>query len=211
MHMQNRAIEFALLLTVPAAAALIVMPDAIATVLYQRNAFDAADTLATANALTAFAIGLPAYVLVKALTPGFFARQDTVTPLKIAVASVAANIVLAVILMQFIAHVGLALALACAAWINASLLGLVLHRRGHFKMDARLCRRLPRLLLATAGMAAALWAGKVWLDPYFAEAELIRVAALTALIVGGAAVFAILALLFGAVRRSDLRDALKRT
>ncbi|MDH3701981.1 MAG: murein biosynthesis integral membrane protein MurJ [Alphaproteobacteria bacterium] len=210
MHMQNRAIEFALLLTVPAAAALIVMPDVIATVLYQRHAFGPADTLATANALTAFAAGLPAYVLVKALTPGFFARQDTVTPVKIAVAAVITNVFLAVILMQVIAHVGLALALAIAAWLNAGLLGFVLHRRGHFRMDARLRRRLPRQLLATAGMAAALWFGRRWLDPYFAEGEMIRVAALVALVAGGAVVFAVLALAFGAVRRADLRDALKR-
>jgi len=186
------------------------MPDVIATVLYQRHAFGPADTLATANALSAFAAGLPAYVLVKALTPGFFARQDTVTPVKIAIAAVITNVFLAVILMQMIAHVGLALALAIAAWLNAGLLGFVLHRRGHFRMDARLRRRLPRQLLATAGMAAALWVGRGWLDPYFAEGELIRVAALAVLVAGGAAVFAVLALAFGAVRRSDLRDALKR-
>jgi putative peptidoglycan lipid II flippase len=211
MHMQNRAIEFALLLTVPAAAALIVMPDVIATVLYQRYAFGPADTLATANALTAFAAGLPAYVLIKALTPGYFARQDTVTPVKIAIGAVVANILLAVILMQVLAHVGLALATASSAWVNAGLLGFILRRRGHFKADARLCRRLPRLLLAVAGMAGALWAGKGWLAPLFAEGEAIRVAALAALVAGGAVVFAVLALAFGAVRRSDLRDALKRT
>ena len=60
-------------------------------------------------------------------------------------------------------------------------------------------------------MAAALWVGKAWLDPYFTDGELMRVAALAALVAGGAAVFAVLALVFGAVRRSDLRDALKRT
>ena len=79
-YSQNRAIEFALTLTVPAAVALIVIPGPIITVLFQRGAFDAADASATADALSAFAVGLPAYVLIKALTPGFYAREDTKTP-----------------------------------------------------------------------------------------------------------------------------------
>ena len=85
---QNRAIEVALLLTVPAAAALLVIPGPIVSVLFERGAFSEAASIATSRALAAFAAGLPAYVLIKALTPGFFARQDTATPVKIAIIAV---------------------------------------------------------------------------------------------------------------------------
>ena len=84
MATQSRALELALLLTLPAATALIVIAEPIITVLFQRGAFTAEDTQATAGALVAFATGLPAYVLIKVLAPGFFAREDTRTPVKIA-------------------------------------------------------------------------------------------------------------------------------
>ena len=208
---QNRAIEFALLLTVPAAAALVIIPHPIVTVLFERGGFDAADSEATAGALAAFALGLPAYVLIKALTPGFFARQDTATPVKIAVVAMIANVALAVTLMQVLAHVGIALATACSAWINTALLGIVLHRRGHFALDARVRKRLPRLLLAAAGMAASLWFAERELAAYFAEGLGTRVSALVALVAGGGIVFAGLSVLLGAVRPADLRTSLRRT
>src|SRR5690606_6204421 len=90
----NRSIEVALLLTVPAAAALLVIPAPLIGVLFERGAFGSVETVATAQALAAFALGLPAYVLIKVLAPGFFAREDTATPVKIAAACVAANLCL---------------------------------------------------------------------------------------------------------------------
>jgi putative peptidoglycan lipid II flippase len=210
MQTQNRAIEFALLITVPAAVALVTIPGPIVTVLYERGAFDSVDASATTGALAAFAIGLPAYVLIKALTPGFFARQDTATPVKIAVVAMTINVALAVTLMQFLAHVGIALATACSAWINAGTLGVTLHRRGHLALDARLKRRIPRILLATLGMAAALWFAERGLAPWFAGASWARIGALVLLVAGGLAAFGLLALAFGAVRLSDLRQALRR-
>ena len=88
---QNRSLEFAMLLTVPAAVALAVIPNAIVSVLYERGAFTAADTPSTANALAIFALGLPAFVLIKVFSPAFFAREDTRTPMQIAVVSLLAN------------------------------------------------------------------------------------------------------------------------
>ena len=80
----NRALEFSLFLTVPAAAALVIIPGPIIAVLFERGVFDATATAATADALVAYSVGLPAYVLVKVMAPGFFAREDTVTPVKVA-------------------------------------------------------------------------------------------------------------------------------
>jgi putative peptidoglycan lipid II flippase len=210
-HTQNRAIEFALFLTVPAAAALIAIPEPIVTVLFQRDAFTASDSIATMKALAAFAIGLPAYVLIKALTPGFFARQDTKTPVKIAVASMTANVVFAIVLMQFLAHVGIALATACSAWMNAVLLAVVLRRRDQLHVDARLRSRVPRILFSAALMAGGLWWGASYLAPFFAGSLEQKIPALAALVLAGLAIFGLAAQVTGAARLSDLKSALRRS
>ena len=92
-HTQNRSIEFAAALTLPAAVALLVIPAPIIAVLFQRGAFTAADTAATAPALAAYAVGLPAFVAIKVLQPGFFAREDTRTPMWYGVVSMVVNVV----------------------------------------------------------------------------------------------------------------------
>ena len=135
----NRGIEIALLLTVPAAAALLVIAEPIVSVLFERGAFDAATSEATAYALMAYAAGLPAYVLIKVLGPGFFARHDTTTPVKIAVVCVLVNVILNLTLIRFLAHVGIALATALSAWLNAMLLAWVLRRRGRVMAPYRIC------------------------------------------------------------------------
>jgi putative peptidoglycan lipid II flippase len=160
--------------------------------------------------LAAFALGLPAYVLIKALVPGFHAREDTKTPVKIAIVAVIANIVLALILMQFLAHVGIALATALTAWFNAAMLGWILVRRGHLVFDARLLRCVPRLVLAAAAMAGALWVGAAVLAGPLNDGEPSRIAALAALVAGAMAVYAALAVATGAVRFGELRAAMKR-
>jgi putative peptidoglycan lipid II flippase len=207
---QNRAIEFALLLTLPAAAALLVIPGPVISVLFQRGAFGAADVAATTGALAAFAVGLPAYVLIKAFTPGFFARQDTKTPVKIAVLSMAANVAFAIVLMQFLAHVGIALATACSAWLNALLLSVILHRRGQLRFDARLKARTLRIALAALCMVAALWAVEGLLAPLFAGGSESRILALALLVGAGAAVYGGVAMVSGAARPDELGAAMRR-
>lgn len=116
-------------------SALIVIAHPIVTALFQRGAFGPEEATATAGALAAFAIGLPAFVLVKVLSPGFFAREDTKTPVWCAGAGMVVNIVLNLILMQFLGHVGIALATGLAAWVNGGALAVILHRRGHLEAD----------------------------------------------------------------------------
>jgi putative peptidoglycan lipid II flippase len=150
---QNRALEFALFLTIPAAVALIVIPQPIVQVLFERGAFERSDTTATALALAAFAAGLPAFVLQKVFQPGFFAREDTRTPMIFALYSVGLNIAGALAMFPFLGHVGIALATTVAAWLNAGLLGFTLSRRGHFHADpgcAATCR--------ASGFPALSWA-----------------------------------------------------
>lgn len=206
----NRAVELSLLLAVPAAAAFIVVPDALVTTLFQRGAFGAAESQATALALMAYAVGLPAYVLVKVLGPAFFARRDTRTPVITGGISMVVNIILNLILMQFLAHAGLALATALAAWLNVALLTVILARRGDFQADARLKRVCARLLPATGLMALGLWGGAHLLSTPLAGGEVWRAGALAALVVGGLVLYGAAAWLFGAARPADLKALLRR-
>ncbi len=207
---QNRAIEFTLLLTVPAAAALLVIPQQIVTVLFERGAFAAQASQATAAALAAFALGLPAYVLIKALAPGFFAREDTKTPVTVAAVAMVVNVATALILMQFLAHVGIALATALSAWINAGALGWLLHRRGHLKIDIRLRSRLPRIVGAAGGMALGLWVAAAMLVAPLSGAPPEQFLALAALVAVGLVVFVVLARITGAATVGDVRALLRR-
>ncbi|MGE0254851.1 MAG: murein biosynthesis integral membrane protein MurJ [Alphaproteobacteria bacterium] len=208
---QCRAIEGALLLTLPAAVALAVIPGPIMATLFQRGAFSLADSAASERALAAYAVGLPAFVLVKALAPGFFARHDTATPVKVAAAAVVVNIVAALALMQLLGHVGIALATTLAGWLNALFLALLLRRRGHLRFDARLRARVPRILVASLVMGGALWglarlSGDVWTSGGIARAGL-----LAAIVVAGLAVYAGAAAATGAARPADIGLLLRRS
>lgn len=203
---QNRAIEFSLLMTLPAAAAFLVAGLPIVSVLFQHGRFDAAAAAASTATLQAYAIGMPAVVVVRSLVSGFYARHDTMTPVRVAIAATLVNIALKLALMGPLAQVGLAIATSAGAWINAGLLAWMLHRRDLYRVDARLLRSLPRSLAATLAMAAALWAAGDLLAPWLNEGALpVRIASLTLLCGFGGAVYAGGALGLGVLKLSDLR------
>jgi len=204
----NRGMEVALLLTVPASAALLVIAGPIITVLFERGEFSAATATATAQALMAYAIGLPAYVLAKVLGPGYFAREDTVTPVKIAIVCVAVNVILNLTLIHYLAHVGIALATAISAWLNVILLVRILHKRGHHRFDDRLRSRIVRILFASAAMAAGLWLALVAIGSAFEASIPTNIVALAALVFGALGLYAVLAIMTGAVVLSDLKRML---
>jgi putative peptidoglycan lipid II flippase len=208
----NRALEFSMLLTLPATAALIVLPETIIATLFERGAFDAAASRATALTLVAYAVGLPAYVLVKVLAPGFFAREDTRTPVKLAAVAVAVNIAVALALVWPLSYVGIALGTAISAWVNAVMLGWTLRRRGQLAFDGRLRRRLPRIALATLAMTALLAAGVWGLPPALASlGGASRAVGLAILTLAGALVFAGAALALRAAEWGDMRGMLRRS
>jgi putative peptidoglycan lipid II flippase len=204
---QNRGLELAWLLTLPAAVALAVLARPILAVLFQRGAFGPADTTATAAALAAYAAGLPAFVLIKVLAPAFFARHDTATPVKVAIAAMAMNLVLTLLLMQFLAHVGIALATSAAGWVNALTLLVLLMRRGHFALDVRSRRNLPRIAAAALAMGVLLTLLGGALAPALGGTVVLRIAALAGLVGAGLGAFGLLALAFGVV---DWRDLTRR-
>jgi putative peptidoglycan lipid II flippase len=204
METQNRGLELALLLTLPATAALIVCGGPIAAALFGYGKFDANDVARTAEALAAFSIGLPSYILVKVLTPGYYARQDTRTPVRYAMISMAVNLVGNLVLIVPLQHMGPPLATAIASTVNVGMLYLTLVRRGHFTVDARLRRRGPRLALAALAMGAVLWFGQGLMTPYTHGSWLVRGLTMAALVSAGCAVYGVATIALGAFTRDDL-------
>lgn len=156
-HAQNRAIEFTLLLSVPCVAAFFVVPELIMRALFMRGAFTAGDAAAAGLTLSAYAFGLLPFVLIRSTVASFFARGDTVTPVKAALIAAAVNIAFKFLLMGPLAQVGLALATSIGAWINLVLVVWFGMRAGHTKFDARLRRSAVMLFAAGLLLAGILW------------------------------------------------------
>ena len=210
MHTQNRAIELVLLLTLPAAAALVVSALPMIRTLLEHGRFLADDSIRCAQALACFSLGLPAYVLIKVLTPGFYARHDTKTPVRIAVASMLVNLAGNIALIWPLGTNGIAVSTAVAAWVNAGALWWWLRKRGHFTIDDRLRRTVPRLVAATLAMAACLALANPFVAPFMTASLFVRALALALLVGGGFVVFVAACALFRTVRLSDVRSQLTR-
>lgn len=218
MDSQNRSLEFGMLLTVPAAVALAVIPTPIVSVLFERGAYTAADTVMTASALAIFAFGLPGFVLIKVFSPAYFAREDTRTPMIYAGISLTLNTIGSVAFfflfkaMGSMPHLGIALATSLGGWLNAGLLYATLRRRDFFVPDGRLIRAMPLILVASAAMGAVLWFAAAWLAPYFAHQNggLVRFAALLTLVGAGILTYAAAVFALGLVTLGDLRRTFRR-
>ena len=210
-HAQNRAMEFAMFLTLPAAVALAVVPGPIIEVLFQRGQFTEHATNMTSMALAAYAFGLPAFVLNKVLSPGFFAREDTKTPMLFATVGMIVNVGGSLLLFPFFEHVGIAVATTSAGWINTLLLGITLWRRGHFHADALLIKRLIMFTLSSLIMGGGIYWLANYLAPWF-DAPLLatRIGALAALVSAGMALFLIAAIGTGAFSLSEFKNRLRR-
>ena len=156
-HAESRALELAVGLALPATLGLMALSQPIVRLLFEHGAFTAEDTAATAHALIWLALALPAQVLVKALSPAFFAREDTMTPLLATAKGFVVAIAAAVLLGHYFGATGIAAGLALGAWSNA--LSLIRHgaARFGFSIDAAARRRLPRIVAAAASMGAPLW------------------------------------------------------
>ena len=207
---QNQALELGMLLTLPAAVAFAAAGVPLVTALFRGGEFTPEDAIVTGNTLALIALGLPAYVLVKVLTPGFFAREDTKTPLRIAMWVLAANIVLNFAFVPWMGLYGLALALALTAWLNCAMLYITLRRRGHFQISAHVASRIFRQLIAAAAMGVALYAVNVFLGPMFNGGTIERMVALSTLVGAGGFVYFSLGWMIGAIDRDDVLILLKR-
>lgn len=209
-RVQAQAIELGMLLTIPAAVALAVTADSIATVIFEGGRFTEEDAAVTGAVLATLVLGLPAYVLIKILSPGFYARRDVKTPVKIAVGTLIASVLLNFILVPRLGIVALPLSTAIGAWANAFLLAALLHHRGHFQVPGWLASRLVRQVLAGAAMGAALWMVQAALAERFAGSMGDRVLGLAALVGTGALVYFAIAWMIGGMNRDDILILLRK-
>ncbi|MBR1756002.1 MAG: murein biosynthesis integral membrane protein MurJ [Alphaproteobacteria bacterium] len=172
---QNKAVEYGLLLAFPAAVLLIVFAEPIVRLLFQHGKFLSADATKTAYAVVAYSVGLPCYVLTKALMPNFFARGDTVTPVKYSAVVFATNFIFNVLLMQFFGHIGIATATTIAAFVS---LGQYIHglkKRNYWQFSSALLKQSAEIIFISILTGALIWPlrmllitkvvamGKLWL------------------------------------------------
>ncbi len=205
----NRSTEFALILTLPAAVALVVIAQPLCDVLFERGAFGPQDTANTAMALAAYGLGLPAFVFQKVLQPIFYAREDTRRPFNYAVTSMLVNAAIAIGLMPVIGFVAAALATSASAWVMVWQLWRGSRNLGiAAEFDARFCSRGPRILLASLGMGVVLWLMSHFVGPSF-DVRGWRFVGLAALVGSGLVSYGALGMAIGAFRLADFA-ALRR-
>jgi putative peptidoglycan lipid II flippase len=156
-HAQNRAVELTLLLSVPCVVAFLLVPELIMRALFGRGAFTVENAAAAGATLVAYAIGLLPFVLMRSATVTFFARGDTMTPVKALFVAVVVNVAFKVLLMDRYAQVGLAFATSIGAWVNLTLLLWLAKRAGHLAIDTRLRQSALKLAAAGLALAAVLW------------------------------------------------------
>lgn len=178
MHNQNRAIEFAMLITLPAMVGLIYLAGPLVMVIFERGAFDQSSSIATAETLSGFASGLPAYILIKIFNTSFFARQDTVTPIKVALSGMVVNVVLNFMLIYKYKHLGIAIATSTASWFNAAVLVYLLKKRNFINFDAALWKFLAKILLPCGLTFLVLFMMKPMVMPYLHSTDGIHVRAI---------------------------------
>lgn len=171
---QNKGLVFSMLFTIPSAFALATISVPLIDLMFARGQFSASDVTATANALTAYAIGLPAFVLIKVFTPGFFANGDTKTPVKIAIASIILNIVISISLINSLGYIAMALGTSLASILNASLLGYLLSKRGMFKIEKDVLIQCIKITLSSIIMSILLIIQQKLLHDYFMDHGFLR-------------------------------------
>jgi len=212
----DEGIGLAMALTLPAAASLMIAPVFLIDAFFVRGAFLADDAFQSGSALFHFAWGVPAFVLIKVLAPAYFAREDTKTPMRYALVSVAINTALGAGLFFWMkslgqqGFIGLAIATSIAAWVNAILLWATLVRRDWYRPGPRLASGLIRAVLATAAMSAVIWLMLDNLEPLQASLYGSKVLAAAVIVLAGGFTYAVAALLTGAVRISDIRRTMRR-
>lgn len=213
----DQAVTFAMALTLPAAAAMIVIPGFLIDALYVRGAFTAFDGQQTAAALFFYGLGTPAFVLSLLYSRAFFARQDTRSPMTFALISMAVNIVLGVILFRLIGVAGIAAATALASWVNVGQMAWKLSKQDHYRLSKAAWSRLARILVATVLLGLLLAVAGHWrtsieamLAPvqiHGAGAKEIAIVLVTGM---AAAVYGPLLFLSGGLRVAEVKAALRR-
>ncbi len=202
----NRSLEYCLLLALPAAVALAVMPLTLITVLFERGAFDAADSLMTSKVLMAYAIGLPAYIAIKVFSTAHWAREDTTTPVRISIVATVLNIVGSIILIQYIGVVGIALSTGLTGWLQFYLHVRALKDHPSAQFDQKFMRNMPKIILSSCIMGIGVYSLSVLLrDTLFDGTTLAQIGALMMIVFLGAVLYGMFILITGAISTKDLK------
>jgi len=211
----NRALEICLFLALPAAVGLYIIAQPIIMTLFQHGAFDFTAAAMTSAVLAAYALGLPAYVATKVYATTYWARQDTMSPVKASVACALFNIAMSLFLVFYAGAgvVGIAVSTSLAGWLQVALLHRGLRGRAETQFDARFKKNLLKILLSCFVMGACLYGlkplfGDLYLTPGVARID--KIGALAVLVMTGMAVYGAAALLSGIVKLGELKMLLKR-
>ncbi len=207
---QARAFDLSMLLTLPATLALAVAAGPIIGALYQGGEYSVEDARVTGNILAILVTGLPAYVLVKVLTPAFYARKDVKTPVRIAMGVLAGGILANFLLIPVMGIYALATVTSASAWINFGLLFVILYVRGQFRMPTWLVSRVARQLLAALAMGASLYAVNIAAADLFFGGVLERIIALGTLVGIGGLVYFTVAWLIGGIDKQAIATLRRR-
>ena len=195
--MLDWALRWVLVISVPATFALYVLALPLLTTIFQYNAFTINDVYMSGLALQAFAVGVCGFIFVKVLAPGFFARQDTKTPMKVAVFSVIVNVVLSIVLVRYFQHVGLALSVSIAAWANALLLFAILLIQNVYRPEPGWIMFLVKICAAVSAMVFVLVYLDVDENTWFAWSLIERVSRLGIMVTLGAAAYFVVLYVLG--------------
>ena len=197
------SLRWVVIIVVPAALRLILLAGPIVATLFLHGVTTPDDVRMIARSLIAFSFGLMGFVLIKVLVPGFFARQDTRTPVRAAVVGVFVNLLLGVLLFTPLGHVGLAIALSVAAWVQAGALFYMLRQRGILRIQAGWIRLARQVGIAVVAMAILLWWGTPALNDWMNAEIGQRILWLTGWVLAGVGVYFLVILAQG-VRPKDL-------
>jgi putative peptidoglycan lipid II flippase len=209
-RIQGQAVDLAMLLTLPATIALATLSGPIMSVLFEGGKMTAEDVSKSALVLAILVAGLPAYVLIKVLTPGFYARKDMKTPVTVGLASLAAGVSSNFVLVPILGLASLPLSTALTAWVNCAALYIILHRRGHYVLKGDVLFRVTRQLVAALAMGAVLWFGCSALTDFMSGGKLPNIVGLGGLMGAGVLTYFGIGWIIGAINKDDVMVLLRR-
>jgi putative peptidoglycan lipid II flippase len=201
----NRSLEICLFLALPASAAMLVAAEPMIKGLFQHGAFTADNAQVTAYVLMGYALGVPAYVAGKVYATAYFSRQDTKTPVKIAILCALMNIAGALLLIQFMGVAGIALSTGLCGWVQIYLLKKGIKEMPAARFDDRFKHSFPRIFFATCLMAVVLAIVAHYTGEYFDGTKIEKISALTFLVASGLVSYSIAIVGTGAISLQDLK------
>ncbi len=206
----NRALELCFLLALPAAVALMVIPLPIITALFERGAFTHNDSVMTARVLAGYAFGLPSYISIKVFSSAHWARHDTTTPVKISATVTLTNIVLSIVLIQFIGVAGIAVSMGLTGWMQFAMHMQALKNHPAVSFDERFLRVWKKIALSSVLMAVVLLGVSHFTAPVIYSGHgLKKIMALGVLIGAGGLIYAISIFATGVLKISEIKKYLK--